>query len=138
MNIWKRIMKSRLIRGYTICHEFRQSTELQIRGGNEDNSRIIFLISQQKHVMTPHKNRLDQMVQMMGHKYVLKEKCGKLCINCLFYPFLSGWFRIYEYTSRESNSKFARNAITHYHNCLPCLVVLTRLNNLIFFMIMQD
>ena len=62
-----------------------------------------FLISQQKHVMTPHKNRLDQMVQMMGHKYVLKEKCGKLCINCPVYPFLSGWFRVYEYTSRESN-----------------------------------
>ena len=29
-------------------------TELQIRGGTVDNSKIICLISQQKHVMIPH------------------------------------------------------------------------------------
>ena len=29
-------------------------TELQIRGGIEDNSKIIFLISQRKHVVTSH------------------------------------------------------------------------------------
>ena len=31
-----------------------QVPELQIRGGIEDNSNIIFLISKQKHVVAPH------------------------------------------------------------------------------------
>ena len=32
----------------------RHTAELQISGGIEDNSKIIFLISQQKRVVTPH------------------------------------------------------------------------------------
>ena len=35
--------------------------------GNEDNSKITFLISQRKHVVTLHYNRLDETVLMMGH-----------------------------------------------------------------------
>ena len=42
--------------------------ELQIRGGIEDNSKIVFYCSTKTYVMTPHKNHLDQMVLMMGHK----------------------------------------------------------------------
>ena len=42
-------------------------TELQIREGIEDNSEIIFLISQRKHVVTPHYNRLIETVLMMGN-----------------------------------------------------------------------
>ena len=40
-----------------INHQFLHSwgsTELQIRKGIEDNLKIFFLISQQKHVMTPY------------------------------------------------------------------------------------
>ena len=51
-------------------------TELQIRGCTEDNSKIIFLISHQKRVVTPHYNCLDETVLMMCHKYVLMEKYG--------------------------------------------------------------
>ena len=29
-------------------------SKLQVRGGTEYNSKIIFLISQEKHVVTPH------------------------------------------------------------------------------------
>ena len=32
----------------------------KIRGGIEDNSKIIFLISQQKHVVAPQQNRLGK------------------------------------------------------------------------------
>ena len=39
-----------------------------MRGGVKNNLRIIFLISQQQHyVVTPYKNRLNEMVQMRGH-----------------------------------------------------------------------
>ena len=34
--------------------QFSQTTELQITEGIEDNSKIIFIISQQKHVVTTH------------------------------------------------------------------------------------
>ena len=33
------------------CFKSNQYAELQIRGGNEDNSKIIFLISQPKHML---------------------------------------------------------------------------------------
>ena len=33
--------------------EFKHITELQIREGIEDNSKIIFLISQRKHILRP-------------------------------------------------------------------------------------
>ena len=33
-----------------------------------DNSKVIFLISQCKHVVAPHSNRLDETVLMRGHK----------------------------------------------------------------------
>ena len=39
-----------------------------IREGSEDNSKIIFLISQQKHIVNPHQRHLIEMVLMMGHK----------------------------------------------------------------------
>ena len=48
--------------------------ELQIRGVIVDNSKIIFLISQQKHVVTSHLNCLEKTVLMMCLKYVLMEK----------------------------------------------------------------
>ena len=64
--------------------------ELQIRGGIEDNLKIIFLISQQKHAVTPQWNCLGQTVLMMGCHIVLKEYYGKLSLNNPFYPFLSG------------------------------------------------
>ena len=42
----------------------------------EDNSKIIFLICQQKHVVTPHLNRLSKTVLMMGHTMFLwKNTC---------------------------------------------------------------
>ena len=43
--------------------------ELQITEGIEDNSKIIFLISQMKtNVVTPHLNSLGETVLMMGQK----------------------------------------------------------------------
>ena len=46
----KRIKRS--LHDVTITTESRMYfTELQIRGGTEDNSKIIFLISQQKHML---------------------------------------------------------------------------------------
>ena len=44
-------------------------TELQIREGMEDNSVVIFsYFSVKTYVVTPHYNRLGEMVLMMGHK----------------------------------------------------------------------
>ena len=44
-------------------------SELQIRRDVEDNSKIIFLISElKKYVVTSHQSCLDEMVLMMGHK----------------------------------------------------------------------
>ena len=42
-------------------------SELQISESIEDNSKIIFLISQHKHVVTPHLNSLAKTVLMRGH-----------------------------------------------------------------------
>ena len=40
---------------YSICKTSPNLvSELQIKGGIEDNSKIIFLISQRKHVVAPH------------------------------------------------------------------------------------
>ena len=39
---------------HPLCHRDQCYTELQMRVVTEDNSKIIFLISQGKHVMTPH------------------------------------------------------------------------------------
>ena len=51
---------------------FLNHTELQIRGSYEDNSKIIFLIFQRKHMLWPLirtvSSRLDETVLMMGHK----------------------------------------------------------------------
>ena len=52
-------------------------TELQIRRGNEDNSKIIFEISyfsKNTYVVTPHLNHLDKRVQIMGHKICFHEE----------------------------------------------------------------
>ena len=39
---------------YIICkYQTLLITQLQIRGGNEDNSKIFFLISQRKHILRP-------------------------------------------------------------------------------------
>ena len=54
------------------------NAELQIRGSIEDNSKTIFLISQQKHVVTPHKNRLSETVLMMGHNKGFKGVIRKI------------------------------------------------------------
>ena len=66
-------------------------SELQIRGGIEDNSKIIFLISQQKPMLWP----LIRTVSMRRFwwwvtTYVLKEYFEKLSLNYPFNPFLSG------------------------------------------------
>ena len=50
--------------------------EFQIRGGIADNSKIIFLVSQQKHVVTPHYNRLGETILMMGHSICFMGKYG--------------------------------------------------------------
>ena len=57
--------------------------ELQIRGSIEDKLKIIFLISQWKHVVTPHKNRLEETVLMMGHKIwgFFMKKYGQFSLN---------------------------------------------------------
>ena len=51
---------------------------LQIREGIEDNSRIFFLISEQKHVVTPHENRLGKTVLMIGHNIGFKGVIWKI------------------------------------------------------------
>ena len=52
------------------------SSELQIRQDIEDNSKVIFLISKQKHDVTPYQNRLDKTVLKMSHKIYFMEKYG--------------------------------------------------------------
>ena len=81
-------------------------TQLQIREGSEDNSKIIFLISQQKHILNPHQRHLIEMVLMMGHKiccfffvfFFFHEK------NMANYPFIIpvtpiylGWVVLYDH-----------------------------------------
>ena len=66
--------------------DWHRHTDHQLRKGIEDNSKIIF-ISQQKHVMTPHKNRVDSSSD--GSQHLLKELYGKLFPDYPFYPFLS-------------------------------------------------
>ena len=39
-----------------------------MRGGIEDNSEIIFLISLKTYVVTPRLNRFYEIALMMGHK----------------------------------------------------------------------
>ena len=51
---------------------------LQIRRGKRDNSKIIFLISQKKNVVTPHYNRLAKTVLMMGHNIIFKGGIWKI------------------------------------------------------------
>ena len=41
--------------------------ELQIRGGIEDNLKIIFYFSSKIYGVTPHYNHLGEMNLMMGH-----------------------------------------------------------------------
>ena len=49
--------------------------EIQIGGGSEDNSKIVFLIAQQSHtVIAPYKNRLGVTVLMMGHNICFNRK----------------------------------------------------------------
>ena len=45
------------------------SSGLQIRGGIENSSKVIFfLFLNEKHVLTPHQNHLIVTVVMMSHK----------------------------------------------------------------------
>ena len=54
-----------------------ESAELQIRGGLEDNSKIIFfLFLNVAYVVTTHQNLLDETVLMVGHKICSVEKYG--------------------------------------------------------------
>ena len=53
-------------------------TELQIRWGIKDKSKIIFLISQRNHFVTPHQNRLDETVLMMGLKICFNGKIWRI------------------------------------------------------------
>ena len=48
-----------------LCQRTRKD---RIRGGTEDNLKNFFLISQRKHIVTPHLNRLTETVLMVGHK----------------------------------------------------------------------
>ena len=53
-------------------------TELQIRGGIEDKSKIFFsYFSIKTYVVTPHKNRLGETVLMVGHKICFY---GEICL----------------------------------------------------------
>ena len=52
-------------------YKFHMYPELQIRGGIEDNSQIIFLISQ-KICCDPHQNCLAETVLMMGRNICFK------------------------------------------------------------------
>ena len=46
-----------------------EDADLQIRGGIEDNSKVTFsYFSMKIYVVTPHKNRLNETVLMVGHK----------------------------------------------------------------------
>ena len=53
-----------------LCTFYDKNLELQIREGIEDNSEIIFHISEQKHML----NRLEGWVLMIGHKIFFMEK----------------------------------------------------------------
>ena len=69
---------------------FEDLSELQIREGIEDNSKMTVLISHQKtYVVTPHLNRHSKTVLMIGHNIHFKEY-GKLSLNYPCYPFLHG------------------------------------------------
>ena len=59
-----------------ITYLFIETSELHIRGETEDNSKIIFLISQQKHVLWP----LIRTVCNDGSQHVLKELYGKISL----------------------------------------------------------
>ena len=54
-----------------------------MRGATENNSKIIYLISQRKHVMNPHLNCLKELLLMMVTKYVFL-----LWRNVANYPYI--------------------------------------------------
>ena len=68
-----------------ICNNL---TELQLRGGTEDNSTIFYYFSTKSYIVTPQQNRLEAVL-MIGHKicFFLLEKCGLQSLN---QSFLSG------------------------------------------------
>ena len=70
-------------KGWQVC------AELQIRGGIENNSKIIFLISQSKHVVTPHQNCLDERVLMMDHKICFYGKIWLIISKLSLLPLLN-------------------------------------------------
>ena len=49
-------------------------SELQIRGGIDDNSKIFFLFLNENIYCHPSLNRLREMVLMMGHKICFYEE----------------------------------------------------------------
>ena len=65
--------------------------ELQIREGIEDNFRDHFsYFSTKTYVVTPHKNRLDKTVLMMGHKICLYIEIWQIIPKISLLPLLSG------------------------------------------------
>ena len=70
-------------------HNFCTDSELQIRGGIKYNSKIIFLISQQKNICCDPSlelSRQDGSNDVSQH--VSKEYYGKLSLNYPFLPLL--------------------------------------------------
>ena len=61
-----------------------QCSELQIRGGIEDNAKITLYFSTKTYVVTPHLNRLSEIVVKMSHNIRFKGIIWKISLN---YPF---------------------------------------------------
>ena len=99
--IWITAKYLHILRRMKICHDYHQNTlflwyctldndllistyipqncipELQIIGGTEDNSKMIFFFSTKTYVVTPHQNCLGEMVLMRGHNVCFYGKIRK-------------------------------------------------------------
>ena len=79
------IMAERRLNSTFTQKTYSLTAELQICASTGDNSKIIFLISRQKHVVTPH---LGETVLMIGHSICFKREVWKIIPKLSFSPLI--------------------------------------------------